>query len=192
MNSNPKLNTATERPERRSIRLRGYDYSQVGAYFVTICTHDRACVFGNIVDGAMRLNSIGEMAAEEWIKSERVRGEIELDEWVVMPNHLHGIVWITYSIGVHLVVGATGRSPLPSGPIPRSIGAMVAGFKSAATKRINAVLGTPGAPVWQRDYYEHVIRNEDTLDRIRRYIRDNPSKWPDDPDNPVNRQRRAG
>ena len=191
MHADPKRNIAADSPGRRSIRLRGYDYSQVGAYFVTICTHDRACIFGNITDGEMRLNEIGQIAAEEWTKSERVRDEIELDEWVIMPNHLHGIVWITANHDSRNV-GATGRSPLPSGPKPRSLGAMVAGFKSAATKRINAVLGTPGAPFWQRNYYEHVIRNEDTLDRVRQYIRDNPSKWPDDPDNPANRQRRSG
>ena len=191
MCANPNHNATTERSGRRSIRLRDYDYSQFGAYFVTICTHDRACIFGNIVDGEMCLNAIGEITAEEWTKSERVRGEIELDEWIVMPNHLHGIVWITHNSD-NRNVGATGRSPLPSGPKPRSIGAMVAGFKSAATKRINTILGTPGAPVWQRNYYEHVIRNEDALDRIRQYIRDNPSKWQDDPDNPDNYQRRAG
>jgi len=189
MRADPKRNIAAGGSGRRSIRLRGHDYSQVGAYFVTICTYNRACIFGHIMDSEMRLNEIGQIAAEEWTRSERVRDEIELDEWVIMPNHLHGIVWITTNYDGRNVVGATGRSPLPSGPQPRSLGAMVAGFKSAATKRINAVYGTPGTSLWQRNYYEHVIRNEDTLDRVRQYIRDNPSKWPDDPDNPANRQR---
>ena len=184
MCANLQRNLTYETPQRRSIRLHGYDYSQMGAYFVTICAHNRACLFGDIVESEMQLNSIGEIVAEEWTKSELVRSEIKLDEWVVMPNHLHAIVWITHSSRV----GATGRSPLRiAGPRPGSLGAMIAGFKSAATKRINTARNAPGVPVWQRNYYEHVIRNECSLDRIRQYIRYNPLKWPDDPDNPANR-----
>ena len=99
-----------------------------------------------------------------------------------MPNHFHGIVTITD-------VGGGGDRPVaPTGPGPRSVGAMVAGFKSAAGRRINAIRGTPGASVWQRNYYEHVIRYEAVLDVIRRYIAENPARWAEDPENPARRR----
>jgi len=151
---------------RRSLRLKGYDYAQPGAYFVTICTHRHQPLFGEVVDGAMQLHAFGQIVWEEWFRSAEIRAEIVLfsDEFVVMPNHLHGIVWI---VEADNAVGATGRSPLqkrplspPRGPAPRSLGAFVAGFKSIVTKRINALRGTPGARVWQRNYYEHIIRTE--------------------------------
>lgn len=169
---------------RRSIRLKGYDYSQAGAYFVTLCTHNRECLFGKIVDGEMRLNELGHIVCEEWLRSAEIRPEIMLDAFVVMPNHLHGIVIFT-------PVGAHGRAPLPSPSPqpphrkPRSLGSFIAGFKSVVTKRINQTRQTPGIPVWQRNYYEHIIRNQESLARIRRYIADNPAKWDVDPENPT-------
>ena len=132
-----------------------------------------------MIDGEVELNELGRIAAEEWLKSARIRIEIELDAWVVMPNHVHGTVIITDD-------RCKGDRPVaPSGPRPRSLGAMMAGFKSAATRRINTTRGTPGASVWQRNYYEHVIRNESALDRIRQYIADNPARWSEDPENPA-------
>jgi putative transposase len=103
-----------------------------------------------------------------------------LDEFVVMPNHLHGIIFIE-----ELDVGATGGSPFRSGPRRRSLGSFVSGFKSATTKQINALRQTPGVLVWQRNYYEHVIRNEQSLDRIREYIANNPARWDFDRENPA-------
>ncbi len=103
---------------RRSIRLKGYDYSSAGAYFITICAYQRACLFGEIVDGMMQLNEFGQIVADEWLKSSEIRREIALDEWVVMPNHIHGIVFIQpveshNPVGVNdNGVGANGRSPL--------------------------------------------------------------------------------
>ena len=195
---------------RRSIRLPGYDYTQPGAYFVTICTHNREPLFGHVVNGEMVLNAWGRIVWEEWFRSAEIRAEIELfpDEFVVMPNHIHGIVWIVETddpnarahgdasnVGVTgrspmhgraPNVGATGRSPLqPRGPAPRSLGSFIAGFKSAVTKRINALRGTPGARVWQRNYYEHIIRNERALNAIRRYIAENPQRWHLDRHNPT-------
>jgi len=125
------------------------------------------------------MNEYGGIVRDEWMKTETIRDEIELDESVVMPNHIHGIVFI---------VGATGRSPLrndydSSGPRPRSIGAFMAGFKSAVTKRINQIRTTPGIPLWQRNYYEHVVRNEKELNRIREYVVTNPMKWAEDENN---------
>ncbi len=201
-----------EKHHRHSIRLKGYDYAQPGAYFVTIVTQDRACLFGDVVDGQMRLNECGVIVHQEWFRSANIRHEIALyaDEFVVMPNHIHGIVWIVDDGGMTDVmttdtvgatgstvgatgstvgatgstVGATGRSPLPSGPAKRSLASFVAGFKSATTKRINQHRGTPGAPVWQRNYFEHIIRNDESLDRIRRYIAENPLHWYFDRENP--------
>ena len=144
---------------RRSIRLKDYDYSQSGAYFITICTHNKEILFGEILDGEMQLNKFGWVISKEWLRSIQLRQEIELDEFVIMPNHIHGIVIIIESN-----VGATGRSPLPKGPKPKSIGAFVASFKSAVTKRINSIRGTLGIPVWQRNYYEHILRDEKDLD----------------------------
>ena len=167
---------------RRSIRLKGYDYTQPGAYFVTICTHGRAMLFGRVVDGEMALNAYGEIVREEWFRTAQVRPYVELfpDEFVVMPNHIHGIVWI---------VGATRRvAPTnghPHGPVPGSLGAIIGQFKSIVTKRINALRGTPGAPVWQRNYYEYIIRTERALDAIRRYIAANPLRWDLDRYNPA-------
>jgi type I restriction enzyme S subunit len=170
-----------EKHHRRSIRLKDYDYSQAGAYFITICTQDRQCLLGEVVNGEMQLNEMGKIVADEWKRSVEIRQEIALDEFVVMPNHIHGIVEIKQSN-----VGATGRSPLPRGPARKSLGAFVAGFKSAVAKRINETRGTPGASVWQRNYYEHVVRNEDDLGRIREYIVSNPLKWEWDEENPDN------
>jgi REP element-mobilizing transposase RayT len=93
---------------RRSIRLEGYDYSQPGAYFVTICTKDRCCLFGDVINGECKLDQFGRIVEEEWKRSTVIRREIELDDWVVIPNHMHGIVYIVYDE----TVGAHGRAPL--------------------------------------------------------------------------------
>ena len=192
----------SDRHHRRSIRLRGYDYSSYGAYFLTICTHQQTMLFGEIIDGEMALNGLGRIVEQEWSKSEQMRAEIKLDEWIVMPNHFHGIVWITHHSKIddqHFGMGnrrGNGRGVRPdaptspstqtvlTGPKSKSVGALVAGFKSAVTKRINTMRGMPGSPVWQRNYYEHVIRDEVALNRIRRYIIENPALWDKDMYNP--------
>ncbi len=167
------------RHHRRSIRLREYDYSQPGAYFVTICTHGRVHLFGEVVGGEMHLSPWGEIVREEWFRTAEIRANVLLydHEFVVMPNHIHGIVRI---VDVP-VVGAQRRcAPTNSNRPhvdPGSLGAIVRSFKSIVTRRINRLRGTIGAPVWQRDYYEHIIRNERTLEIIRRYIVYNPLRW---------------
>lgn len=164
---------------RRSLRLKHYDYAQAGAYFVTLCSHDRVNLFGEIVQGEMHLSAAGKIVAEEWQRSTEIRPEIELDEWVVMPNHLHGIVVINRDDRV----GAHGRTPLreinPNSlyRLPRSLGSFIAGFKPSATKRINEMRHTPGVAVWQRNYYEHVVRDAADLRRIREYIATNVLRW---------------
>jgi REP element-mobilizing transposase RayT len=156
---------------------------------VTICAHSQECLFGEIIDGEMRLNAYGEVVEEEWLRSAEIRSEIELDAFVVMPNHLHGIVIIMDHIHLQSdpMVGAHGRAPLRREP--RSLGSFIAGFKSAVTKRINSLRGTPGAPVWQRNYYEHIIRDEHDLACIREYIATNPLRWDQDTENPIHKER---
>ena len=170
----------------RSLRLRGFDYAEAGAYFVTICAQGRTCLFGDVVDGKMQLNEPGQIVHEEWLRTESIRSEVKLDAFMVMPNHFHGVVVITTPappVGrTSASVGTHGRASLQRAP--KSLGSLVAGFKSSATKRINEARSTPGAPVWQRNYCERVIRNERELDAIRQYIVDNPEKWPEDKENP--------
>jgi len=197
---------------RRSIRLPGYDYAGVGWYFVTICTNGRACLFGDIVGGTMVLNECGRIVSQELIRTPTIRREIRLDAWVIMPNHVHIIVVIddvgshdgtarpvgatghdavmkTNATGDNTIVGATGRSPPPAprGPSPRSLGSFVAGFKSAVTLGINRYRDTPGQPVWQRNYYEHIIRDGRSYDMIKRYVLENPMRWEHDEQNPDRR-----
>jgi REP element-mobilizing transposase RayT len=173
---------------RCSIRLKNYDYSSPGTYFITICTYNRQCLFGEIVNGEMRLNEYGEIVRDEWYCSVHIRNEIELfeNEFIVMPNHIHGIVRIVENRTTNNV-GATGRSPLqqqqfgqPHGPLKKSLSSFVAGFKSSVTKQINQIRQTPGIPVWQRNYYEHIIRNDNELNKIREYIINNPKRWKED------------
>jgi REP element-mobilizing transposase RayT len=164
---------------RHSIRLKGYDYSQSGAYFVTLCTHNRECLFGEIVDNEMILNNYGKIVYEEWFVSTKIRNEIQLfeNEFVVMPNHIHGIVWINSNF---IDVGANGRSPRQRGPGQKSLSSFIAGYKSSVTKRINQIRQTQGTHVWQRNYYEHIICTETELQRIREYIVNNAIKWEND------------
>jgi putative transposase len=170
--------------KRRSIRLSGYDYTSPGAYFITIVTHRRRPLFGEIVRGEMRLNEWGRIARGEWSKTPNIRCEIELDEFIIMPNHMHVIVTIMEcDIGF---VGAQRRcAPTNSGPHvePGSIGAIIRAYKSAVTTRINRIRRTPAPPIWQRNYYEHIIRNEQELSIIRKYIRNNPMRWETDAGN---------
>ncbi len=187
---------------RRSIRLPGYDYTQAGAYFVTFVAHDRECLFGDVVDGVMRLNAFGEIVRDEWFRTAVVRPYVMLapDEFVVMPNHVHGIIWIVRD---HRQGDAARRGDPPGRPYPPgrpddrprgpaagSVGAIIGQIKSIAAKRINALRGTPAAPVWGRNYYEHIIRYETSLNRIRRYIAANPSRWADDHEHPRHPLRR--
>ncbi|TMA89284.1 MAG: transposase [Deltaproteobacteria bacterium] len=164
---------------RQSLRLKDYDYSGPGAYFVTICTRDRLPLFGDIVEGRMRLTEYGRIVSQEWEISATIRQELTLDAFVVMANHVHGVVIIKESN-----VGATGGSSIRPGPHQRSLGSFLSGFKSATTKRINDLQRTSGL-VWQRNYYEHVIRNEQSLHRIREYIATNPARWDFDRENPA-------
>jgi putative transposase len=161
------------RHHRRSTRLKGHDYAQPGAYFVTACTRDRECLFGDIVDGEMRLNQYGMAVREEWLRTAQLRENVEVDAFTIMPNHVHGVVIITNGRGT------ARRAPTEEfgKPVAHSVPTIIRAFKSAATKRINAVRHSPGTPIWQRNYYEHVIRTDEELNAIREYILANPANW---------------
>jgi len=176
---------------RRSIRLKEYDYGQPGAYFVTVCTHHRECLFGETVDGEIVLSAFGKIAEDEWRRTSQMRGGLRLDESIVMPNHIHGIIVLTGNPIPANRRGTMHRAPTPrleqfGTPTSNSIPTIVRGIKSSVTQRINDLRGTPGRPVWQRNYYEHVIRNEIDLEDIREYIQNNPLKWLEDENHPGN------
>ena len=173
---------------RRSTRLAGHDYAGRGIYLITLCTENRECLFGQVIEGQMYLNAVGDIVREEWLRSPQIRSELDLDRWIVMPNHLHGIV--------HLMAGRAPHAPTTSvktaeecrllgrcrGDRPvalpsRSLGSFIAGFKSITTKRINEMRNTPGIAVWQRNYDERIINNYWELQRARKYIEDNPRNW---------------
>ena len=258
--------------DRRSIRLKGYDYTSSDAYFLTLCTHQRQCLFGHIVDGVMHLNDWGQIVERGWLAIPTHNPHVVLDEFVVMPNHIHGIVIIgdddgdgddgrgeafaPGSVGEdqkslpqmlrplrpqespgsveedqkslpqmlrplrpqespgsveedqkslpqmlrpYGLLGSVGNdqkllpqmlrpqespgsaSPLrPNGTQPGSIGAIVQTFKSHTTRKINRITQSKGKTLWQRNYYEHIVRNQESLQKIRSYIQMNPRSWASD------------
>ncbi|AFZ30581.1 hypothetical protein Glo7428_2037 [Gloeocapsa sp. PCC 7428] len=182
-----------EKHHRRSIRLKGYDYSSVGAYFITICTHQRRCLFGVIRNGVMELNAYGQIVAECWQQIPQHFSRVQLDAFVVMPNHVHGILMITNN-GRDMAITNDGRDmamPCPyqgkfGKPIPGSLPTMIGSFKSAATKRINIIRSAPKTPVWQKNYYERIIHDKSSLPRVRHYIQMNPIAWENDRLHPQN------
>ncbi len=183
------------RHHRRSIRLKGYDYSQAGAYFVTIVTHDRECAFGEVVECEMRLNEIGQVASECWVAMPTHHSNIELDEFVVMPNHIHGIILIVADghgdarRGVQLNAptdykptrNADNRMSVIS-PYRGTLSVVIRTFKAAVTTAAREINRQGFA--WQRNYHEHIIRNDRDLERIRAYILNNPPNWHADAENP--------
>jgi len=179
---------------RRSIRLKGYDYSSPGAYYVTLCSLGKQCIFGRVLNDQMQENECGKIVRKQWFESAQTRRELELDAFTVMPNHLHGILWIVGPNGVRpklIAIESPGRGRTPFGPTnpipamsPHSLASWASGFKSAVTSRIRKLWKKPHATVWQEDYFEHVIRDEDELYRIREYILSNPARWKLDRENP--------
>ena len=155
-----------------STRLKGWDYRTPAWYFVTICTLEHRCFLGRIRNGAMHRSQAGEIVASEWVRTESVRPVVRLDEWVVMPNHVHGII----EMGTDGTPRspAEGRSRLVSG----SLGAIIGQFKTVCTKRIRKAVRSDFG--WQDRFHDHIIRDEEALQMIRWYIRTNPSKWPND------------
>jgi REP element-mobilizing transposase RayT len=190
--------------------LQDYDYSQAGAYFVTICANNRQCLFGDVVDGEMVLNDAGRMVETVWMELAIRFGYIELDEFTIMPNHFHGIFilsgrgesCIRPEMGDHkdrpydtlpgmvIPVESGDHKDRPYGTLPGTVGRVIQAFKSTSTHEyINGVKQNNWTPfagkLWQRNYYEHVIRNEESLNRIREYIINNPLQWAYDRENPA-------
>ena len=187
-----------DKHHRRSIRLQGYDYSQPGIYFITLCTQNHECLFGEILNGEMRLNEFGKMTQQCWLEIPHHFPHVKLDEFVIMPDHIHGIIILND------IVGAKNFSPQPSNnfspqpsnnfspqPMPtpqqnitpfrspsKTIGSIIRGFKIGVTRGFRQ--NTDIYVVWQRNYYEHIIRNKVELNRMRQYIIDNPKKWKTD------------
>lgn len=188
MNYNP------QKHHRKSIRLKGYDYSQAGLYFITICTQNRACLFGNITNGNMILNLFGKIAYTEWKKTEEIRDNCRIHESIVMPNHIHGIIEITHQKAANNQIG---KFQSPS----QTIGSIIRGFKIATIKKIKDLINNSTgelqfAPtaltalteiiksldfkIWQRNYYEHIIRDQKAYTNISNYIINNPKNWDGD------------
>jgi len=188
------------RPKRRSIRLRGYDYSRAGAYFVSICTKDRKCLFGDIENQEMALNDAGRMLDKWYLELGNKYQDIRCGEYIIMPNHFHAIIQNTgpVSVGADLCVcpddlcvcpddhrhGRTSGEHTGS-PLHR----IIQWFKTMTTNEyIRGVKQHGWTPfpgkLWQRNYYEHIVRNENEMVRIREYIRNNPVQWATDRENP--------
>jgi REP element-mobilizing transposase RayT len=183
--------------KRRSIRLKGWDYSSSGLYFVTICTQNRECLFGKISRGEMELNESGQIVAQCWKDIPKHFPHAELDEFIVMPNHVHGIIAIPGSVGaynhtprqmdrnIHTThpMDTNNDPPILSIRSPsKTIGSMIRGFKIGCSNCSGK--STDMSIVWQRNYFEHIIRNEAELTHTRQYIRDNPASWLEDNENP--------
>jgi len=172
---------------RRSIRLRGHDYAQDGFYFVTICCHQRQPLFGEITESKMILNAAGEIVNTVWRELPNHYPGITLGEYVVMSNHFHGIIHI---VGAQFIApefstthqGVIKQGALKQGAINRAptVGNIIRAFKARCTYAINTINESAGAPIWQRNYYEHVIRNEESYLKIAEYIQTNPLRWQDD------------
>ena len=153
-----------------STRLKDWDYTQAGWYFVTICAADRRCHFGRVTDGHVQLSSIGQIVEKEWLRAPEVRPNVALDAHVVMPNHLHGIIVIRHDAPAQSI-----DTPHKVSLKPGSLGAIVGQVKSICKKRIKAA-GTSYFD-WQRRFYDHIIRDDEGLSRIRNYIATNPKQW---------------
>lgn len=170
----------------RDIRLPEYDYSQEGAYFITICTQDRKCILGDIIDGQMKLNKWGRVVEQSWHDLVDHYTGIELDTYVIMPNHIHGVIVITGDVNIKTDVG-DGFKPSPTGRMvvkSHGLAEIVRAFKTFSARKINQERNAKGQKVWQRNYFEHVIRNKNSLNKIREYIYNNPRYWQTDDENP--------
>ena len=175
--------------ERRSIRLKNYDYRSSAIYFITICTNHKDMIFGKIKTGKMILNDFGIIARMEWIRTARIRTYVELDAFIIMPDHVHGIIAIksrgmashahdslpqdththlTHNIMINRQFGK---------PIKHSLSTIIGAYKSSVTREINRLRNRPGQIVWQRNFFEHIIRNEKELFATRKYVIENPGRF---------------
>ena len=164
-------------PQRKSPRLKGYDYSQSGAYFVTICCHQRVHLFGDVADGEMMLDTLGCIVETCWDDLPNHYDNIRLDAFVVMPNHVHGIIFISGGDGVG---EGLKPSPAPTTTKRHGLTEIVRGLKNFSARKINQLRDTPGTAVWQRSFHDHIIRSEKSLNHLREYVENNPARWQTD------------
>ena len=163
---------------RRSIRLKDFDYSSRGLYFVTVCVHEREQILSAIRDAESHNSPLGNIVRETWNAIPERFPTVQPDAFVVMPNHIHGVLAF---VGTGLPV--QGKF-LPTAGAPPTLGQVMRAFKSISAIAVNKTLGRTGVPVWQRNYYEHVIRNSRELEVIQNYVGQNPARWEFDPENP--------
>jgi putative transposase len=181
-----------QKHHRRSIRLKDFDYASEGAFYVTIVTQGRQCLFGEIIDGEMYLSKHGEIVQKWWNEIPIHFPNIEIGAFIIMPNHVHGIIFITNRrrdevLSFHNQINPNNEGGITSIPKP-SLGQIIAYFKYQSTKEMNAINNTGTiSKLWQRNYYEHVIRNAKELQQKTDYIVSNPSRWKDDQENPKNK-----
>jgi putative transposase len=175
-----------ERYNRHSIRLKEYDYSQSGGYFITLCSDKGKFLFGSITNAEMRLNESGKIVKEFWFEIPQHFPNVLVDEFVVMPNHIHGIIFIEDCRGGVNPPKQRGEQTSPLRK--RTLGQIVAFFKYRTTKLVIQNCRMSESRIWQRNFYEHVIRNEDDLKNIREYVINNPLKWELDNENPLNKK----
>lgn len=176
-----------EYPQRKTPRLQGYDYAQEGAYFVTICTYERVPLFGDVVEGQMRLSALGKIADDLWGTISEHRANVILDDHIVMPNHVHGILFIIEPNSVQPPVGMRRASSaefisssLSKGAKRGTLSTIIGAYKSAVTRTINSQMGLRAPIVWQDSFHDHIIRNEHSLNHIREYVQNNPARWAED------------
>ena len=166
-------------PHRRSIRLKGFDYRWPGAYFVTICTFHKRCVFGAILESGVRLSPEGKVAQQAWVDIPKHFPHAEAGPFVIMPNHVHGIIILNA-----LPAGRRGtacRAPTSFGrPVAGSLSTIVRSYKSAVTRTVHLRRPFSTPPLWQRGFYERVVRGEEDLRRIAEYLEENPRRWAED------------
>ena len=190
-----------QKHHRRSIRLPGYDYASAGAYYVTIVAWQRECLFGEVINKEMQLNKVGKIVEWEWLELPKRLSYISLGAHMVMPNHFHGILFVHENVGATrqgqpmsqpkeqplqtMIPEGIDGSPLPRGPKVASLSAIMAQFKSRVTKRIWKFPEFKETPIWQRNYYEHIIRNQTDLQNKTDYIEANPLLWDEDDENPI-------
>jgi REP element-mobilizing transposase RayT len=173
-----------QKHHRRSIRAKGHDYRQAGAYFITICTHERICLFGDVMAGVTHLSAAGEKVLMAWCDLPDHHAGLELDAFTVMPNHVHGILFLPPVDAPH--ANAIGAQPAErfGRSLSGSLGTIVRSFKSASSRAIHTGDCSESPTVWQRNYFERIIRSEAMLNSIRQYIDMNPANWPRDEENP--------
>jgi len=175
---------------RRSIRRNEYDYSLAGAYVVTTCINNRECLLGETRYNKVYLSNMGNIVKRAWIKIPEHFKDVRLDRFVIMPNHMHGIIVIQRKPSKDIDV-LPSKVNSNSKRRARDLGQIVAYFKYQSTKLVNDLRKTPGSPLWQRNYYEHIIHDKEEMIKYHKYIQENPANWDNDKENPINVKAKA-